>query len=71
MYFLRSIGFFPSGIASVVFVFLFNIAVVIVIAVVDVISLFCAFSVYVCVNAVVSMVAALTSPSCCAYAETL
>lgn len=46
-YFLRSIGFFPSGIASVVFLFRFfflvNIAVVIVVAVVDVISFFCAF----------------------------
>lgn len=86
MYFF---GFFPSGIASVLFILsvcLVNIAVVIFIAVVvDVKSSFCAFFVFrfvsvcvcvyacmcVCVNAVVSMVAALTSPSYCAYAETL
>lgn len=56
--------------------FLLSTLLFVIVVAVDVIVILRFFSfvrsfVRLCVNAVVSMVAALTSPSCCAYAETL
>lgn len=50
-----------------------NTLLFVIVVAVDIIVIlrFFFFFVRLCVNAVVSMVAALTSPSCCAYAETL